>query len=247
VSPLRDDEIVFVTNTRFTPWLERSQAAIEAEFPSSRRLVLDGRGRWPESWFRWIRRVRRVREPWVCLVDEDCFLADRDAVASIVETMARTGSAVAGVPDHFFVPRDFNELAMNPFFLLVDRRRMLDAMKRVRRWRTLRPRSEWFDLARYPWVPDVRRAAAEYEPFYCFFWLFYEADEPLLYLYPHEDYRFANERGHYPATAVRLEPSGPDACIHLWYSREWDTPEHRMRYANALRWLDEGRPAEWSP
>ena len=247
VSPLRDDEIVFVTNTRFTPWLERSQAAIEAEFPTSRRLVLDGRARWPEAWFRWIRRVRRAREPWVCLVDEDCFLCARDVLASIVARMDETGSAVAGVPDHFFVPRDFNELAMNPFFLVVDRRRMLEAMRRVRRWRKLRVRPEWFERARYPWAPDVRREAVEYEPFYSFFWLFYEAEVPLLYLYPHEDFRFANEQGLYPATGVRLEPSAPDACLHLWYSREWNAPDHRERYARAVRWLEAGRPSGWSP
>lgn len=247
MSALCDEEIVFVTNTRFTPWLEHSQAAIEAEFAASRRLVIDGRSGWPEVWFRWIRRVRRAPERWVCLVDEDCFLCGRDALRSIVARMSETGSAVAGVPDHFYMPRVFNELAMNPFFLLVDRRRMLDAMKRVRRWRELRLRPQWFDLARYPWEPDVHREAAEYEPFYCFTWLFYEAEMPLLYLYPHEDFRFANEQGAFPATAIRMEPSTPDACIHLWYSREWDTPEHRVRYARALRWLDEGRPAGWSP
>ena len=32
MSLLRDSEIVFVTNTLFTPWLARSQAAIAAEF-----------------------------------------------------------------------------------------------------------------------------------------------------------------------------------------------------------------------
>lgn len=247
MSPLLDEEILFVTNTRFTPWLERSQAVIETEFPASRRLVIDGRSDWPEVWFRWLRRVRRAREPWVCLVDEDCFLCDRAVLASVVARMEETGSAVAGVPDHFYVPRSFNELAMNPFFLVVDRRRMLEATKRVRRWRDLRVREEWFERARYPWAPTIRREAVEYEPFYCFFWLFFEAGMPLLYLYPHEDHRFANEHGLYPATAVRLDPASPDACVHLWYSREWETPEHRERYARARRWLDAGRPEGWTP
>jgi hypothetical protein len=247
VSPLRDDEIVFVTNTRFTPWLERSQAAIRDELPGSRRLVLDGRTGWPEAWFRWIRRVRRAPERWVCLVDEDCFLCDRAALADVVARMEEAGAAVAGVPDSFYVPRPFNELAMNPFFLLVERGRMLEAMKHVRRWRDLRLRPEWFDRARYPWTPDVRRTALEYEPFYCFFWLFYEAGLELLYLYPHEDVRFANERGEFPATTVRLAPAAPDVCVHLWYSRDWETDDHRERYARALRWLDDGRPAGCSP
>ena len=247
MSALRDEEVVFVTNTRFTPWLERSQETIAAEFPSSRRLVLDGRSGWPEVWFSWIRKVRRARERWVCLVDEDCFLCARDAIATIVARLEEAGAGVAGVPDHFFQPRVFNELAMNPFFLVVDRERMLDATRSVRRWRRLRARPEWFDRARYPWSPAIRRAAVEYEPFYPFFWLFYEAGIPLLYLYPHEDFRFANERGAFPATAVRLEPSAPDACVHLWYSREWDTDDHRERYARARRWLDAGRPAGWTP
>ena len=112
--------------------------------------------------------------------------------------MAETGSAVAGVPDHFYSPRNFNELAMNPFFLVVDREQMVRAMRRVRRWRRLRLRPEWFERARYPWNPDIRREAVEYESFYCFFWLFYESDMPLLYLYPHEDFRFANEAGGLP-------------------------------------------------
>ena len=246
MSPLRDSEIVFVTNTLFTPWLARSQAAIAAEFPTSRRLVVDGRTGWPEAWFSWIRSVRRARERWVCLVDEDCFLCNRDELASIVSRMAETGSAVAGVPDHFYSPRNFNELAMNPFFLVVDREQMVRAMRRVRRWRRLRLRPEWFERARYPWNPDIRREAVEYESFYCFFWLFYESDMPLLYLYPHEDFRFANEHGAFPATAVRLEPSSHDVCVHVWYSRQWDTPDHRERYARALRWLEAGRPAVWT-
>ena len=247
MSPLRDEEIVFVTTTRYTPWLAESQAAIAAELPSSRRIVVDGRSGWPDVWFRWLRRVRRARERWVCLVDEDCFLCDRAALAAIVARMDETGAAVAGVPDHFYVPRSFNELAMNPFFLVVDRPAMREATKRVRDWRELRVREEWFDRARYPWSPEIRREAVEYEPFYPFFWLFYEAGMELLYLYPHEDHRFANERGLFPATAVRLEPGAPDACVHLWYSREWDTDDHRERYARARRWLDAGRPAGWTP
>jgi hypothetical protein len=247
VSPLRDDEIVFVTNTRYTPWLERSQAAIEAEFPASRRILVDGRKGWPKVWFRWMRRVRWARERWVCLVDEDCFLCDRAALASIVQAMESSGAAIAGVPDHFYVPRSFNELAMNPFFLLVDRRRMREATKRVRGWRKLRLREEWFERARYSWGPEVRREAVEYEPFYPFFWLFYEAGMETLYLFPHEDYRFANEQGRFPATTVRLDATSPDVCIHLWYSREWLSDDHRERYARAGRWLDAGRPAGWSP
>ena len=68
-------------------------------------------------------------------------------------------------------------------------------------------------------------------------------DAGCLYLYPHEDFRFANDQGAFPATAVRLEPSSDDACVHVWYSRQWDTPDHRERYVRALRWLEAGRPA----
>lgn len=247
MSPLVDSDVVFVTSTLYTPWLEHSQAAIASEFPGSRRIVIDGREGWPAGWFRWMDRVRRAPERWVCLVDEDCFLCDRQAVASIVARMEDTGSAVAGVPDAFFTPRPFNELAMNPFFLVVDRTLMVRATRRHWRWRRLRARPEWFDRAEYPWEPEIRRVAEEYECFYCFFYLFYAARMPLLYLYPHEDYRFANEEGRHPATVVRMEPGTPDACVHLWYSRQWDTDEHRERYAKALRWLEAGRPARWEP
>ncbi len=247
MSELRDDEIVFVTTTRFTPWLEWSQAAIAAELPGSRRIVVDGRKGWPEVWFRWMRRVRRARERWVCLLDEDCFLCGRAGLGSIVARMHETGSAVAGVPDAFYVPRPFNELAMNPFLLVIDRARLREATKRVRGWRDLRMREEWFERAHYPWSPEIRHTAVEYEPFYPFFWLFYEAGMPLLYLYPHEDHRFENEHGQFPATTVRLDPGAPDVCVHLWYSREWDTDDHRERYARARRWLEAGRPPRWEP
>ena len=247
MSPLRDSDIAFVTNTRHTPWLEHSQRALMETFPSSRRIVVDGSRNWPEIWFRWIDKVKRARERWVCLVDEDCFLCGRDGLETVTARMLESDAAIAGVPDAFYVPRGFNELAMNPFFLVVDRTRMREAMRRVPRWRELRARPEWFDGVRYPWSPEIRRAAVEYEPFYCFFWLFFEAGMVPLYLYPHEDMRFANEEGQFPATTVRLGPGEPEICVHLWYSRQWDTPPHRERYRRARRWLDAGRPTGWAP
>ena len=95
---IRDSDVAFVTNTRHTPWLAHSQSALAETFPDSRRIVIDGTRNWPEAWFRWIKKVKRASERWVCLVDEDCFVCSREAIAGVVERMRATGAAVAGVP-----------------------------------------------------------------------------------------------------------------------------------------------------
>lgn len=234
---MQDSDITFITTTQYTPWLEWSQKSIEKNFPTSPRITVDGRANWPAVWFKWMEQLQTITTPYFILIDEDCFVLNHDEIIKGVEKLVETNSTLAAVPDSFFVWRGFNEVALNPFFLIGDRLKLIAALQQVPHWRGLRFRAEYFNTPNYTFPVNVQRVAYEYEPFYCLFWAVLEAKQKLHYFYPYDDYRFSNHHHQLPATNVRISPDSPDMVLHMWYSRQWQDARNVTRYEKLKHFL----------
>lgn len=112
---------------------------------------------------------------------------------------------ISGVPDCHFVWRGFNEVALNPFFMLGDKQKLLDVIERNPYYKQLRFNPKYFDALKYDWDVQFKRVGLEYEPFYCLFWAVLEAGQKLNY--PSDNYGFANRDNKLPATRSASTPA----------------------------------------
>lgn len=239
---MTDSDIVFITNHRSTKWLEWSQRSIQRFFPNSKRLTIDGSTNWPNVWFHWLEELKTRKEKYFVMIDEDCFLLNRDGLLLAFEKMENEGSAIAGCPDSFYEMRGFNEIALNPFFMIGDIAKTLSIFSRVPNWRSLRFDMKYFDKPKpyYSWNPKTKvqdMRFLNYEPFYCFFWAILESGNTISYLYPRVNDEFRNEQRLLPATSVRVMSDTPDFALHMWYSRQWNDAKNISRYTKLEQFL----------
>ena len=84
-----DKEIVFVTTALYTKWLDYQKNIIKNLFPESKHIIVDGRklAEWPKSWFYWIDHIKGSQYKWYVLIDEDCFLVNREELISVINKM----------------------------------------------------------------------------------------------------------------------------------------------------------------
>lgn len=217
--------ITFITTTVYSKWLKHCHALIKMHFPDCMHAIINGRNGWPEPWFYWINQLTELNTDYFILVDEDCFVINRGEIEKVVEKMKETNSVLAGVPDAGFALRDFNSIAVNPFFLVIDRKQLLKALQYNPSWRYFNFK-EKYQIG----IKDPILKHPNFEVFYCLFWAVLENKGKILYLHPKDDYRFADDEKQNPATTVHLTPDSPEMAIHMWYSREWQLPQHIGRY-----------------
>lgn len=73
MSDIRDRDIVFVTTSLYTKWLDYQSNIIKKLFPGSKHVIVDGRSNWPNSWFDWIEIIENRKEKYYVHMDEDFF------------------------------------------------------------------------------------------------------------------------------------------------------------------------------
>lgn len=235
---LNDSDILFITTSRFTPWLEWCQKSVKHFFPTSEHLIIDGTKDWPIVWFEWIKHLKTTSCKYFVLIDEDCFLLQHDDVVKTIEKMVSQEATLAGVHDCYFTWRGFNEVAVNPFFMTGDRDKVLAVVSEFPNFYHFRFKPKYFEKANYEWpIKDRQKIGMDYEPFYCFFWAVLECNQKFLYLYPSDNYSFANNENKLPATCVRLTPESSDIALHMWYSRQWNDHQNASRYEKLLKYL----------
>jgi hypothetical protein len=217
--------ITFITTTRYSKWLKHCHTLVKMHFPDSQHVLINGLAGWPEAWFFWISQLTELTSDYFVLIDEDCFIVNKDEVEKVIEKMKETNSVLAGVPDAGFALRNFNSIAVNPFFLVVDRKQLLKALQYNPSWRYFNFKEKYMIGIKDPILGDPN-----YEIFYCLFWAVLENKGKILYLHPKDDYRFADDKNQNPATTVHLTPESSEMVIHMWYSRVWELPEHFCRY-----------------
>lgn len=235
---MNDNEILFITTTRYTPWLKWCKKSVKQFFPNSNHLIIDGRQNWPNVWFEWINHLKNYNEQIFITIDEDCFVINRKAVEEAILKLRNNNATLAGVHDAYFTWRGFNEVALNPFFMIGDRSKLIDVVTRIPYYRNLIFNPKYFETAKYEWeIQNRQMIGHNYEPFYCLFWAVIEANQKLLYLYPHDKMEFVNQYNKLPATSVRVSPESDDMALHMWYSREWNNDINLQRYQKLEKYL----------
>lgn len=114
-----DKDILFVTPTIWTKWLDHSRKMVAEAFPGSEHLIIDGTKRWPYVWFDWIDIIRERSQRWVVHIDEDCFLRSRHELSRLIMLMEEEDATLSAVSDGYHHYRGANPVAVNSFFMVV--------------------------------------------------------------------------------------------------------------------------------
>ena len=61
---INESDIVFVTTTLYTKWLDYQKSIIKKLFPDSEHLIINGKGNWPNSWFNWINELKKSNKKY---------------------------------------------------------------------------------------------------------------------------------------------------------------------------------------
>lgn len=237
---LEDKDIVFITNHRNTPWLEWCQKSVKKFFPNSSHITIDGSTNWPNVWFEWLSKLQHVDCKYFCMIDEDAFVLNREGIEHALFDMEKNNATIAGVPDAFYEMRGFNEVALNPFFMLGDVKKVLEVIQQPN-WRRFIFQERYYDTAKYSWNPLTRQADRRwenYEIFYCFFWAVLEKGHKIHYLFPRVNDDFRNDNHQLPATCVRVTSDTSDIVLHMWYSRQWNDHQNLSRYLKLQTFLN---------
>lgn len=249
---IKDSDIVFVTPSLSTKWIEYQQKILRSNFPESSFIVIDGRGGWPKSWFLWINEVKKTDKKWYIHIDEDCFIENKSEIIRLLEKMEIEDIGISATSEAYCHFRGNNPVAFNSFFLAG----RVDDLKYVNldidniefrydgnNWKNslnIHFKKEYLDDFVYPheknWPYD--NIESECEPFYLFCWLMKDNKIKIYYLYPYFDDRFKS-------TNPRIEKDSPDLAIHMWYTRLCDSPmdvhglPNNERYRRLEKYLKE--------
>ncbi len=224
---IKDSEILFVTTTLYSKWLDYQQDIVKNFFPNSERIVVDGRKNWPKSWFYWIDEVKKSDKKYYIHIDEDFFITSKDEVLRAINKMELENLDLLGVPDGLHHYRGANPVAINSFFMIgrLDKLKLLDFSKIQFNY----TQRGWVnnyglifkDCYKKDWTYKFKEIGSsnfnfEQEPYYAFMWSMKEIGCKFDYLYPHFDDRFKS-------TNPRLSDGSNDIGIHMWYTRNWDS------------------------
>ena len=213
---IKEEEIVFVTTSLNTKWLEYHSKIIKTLFPQSEHIVIygGGSGVWPNSWFYWIDELKQHSAKYFVRVDEDFFITDKQELLKGLQRLVLEDIDIMGVSDGYHIWRQCSPIAFNSFLLLgkVDILRNLNVNRSAVFKETYK---EHFNYRFKIFEPNSSNFHSNVEPYYCFFWALKDAGYKFDYLYPHFDERFKS-------TNPRLEENSNDIGIHMWYTREWD-------------------------
>ena len=229
---INDKDIVFVTTTLHTKWLNYQKRLIKNMFPDSQHIIVDGRGNWPNSWFYWIDEVKKCNQKYYVHIDEDFFLTSREEFMKVFDKMESENLDLVGCSDAYHHFRGANPVAINTFLMYgkVEHVKMIETDLK-----SLKYEMKSYD-GLYHWVnsADLKMEESykddfvydhklqgngnfncEQEPYYAFLWSMKKIGCKFGYLYPHFDDRFKS-------TNPRLSEKSADIGIHMWYTRQWN-------------------------
>lgn len=163
-------------------------------------------------------------------VDEDCFIADSDAVFRLVDYVVENGYANAACPEGGgATPRNANPIVTNPFFDIFDLRLIREKagnaaaiQKAVKNFDYQAHLKEMIDA--YPketLQKPGRFELTDTEPYYpFFFWMAYHFKTLYLPSQKHPD----------GWTTMLYDLEGHLLCQHSWLSRFYSTPDFLVRH-----------------
>ena len=241
---IKDQDILFVTTTLYTKWLGYQKQLIKKHFPESEHIVVDGRNNWPYAWFHWLNPLRNTSAKWFVHLDEDCFLNSREELLKLIQKMEAEDITISAVSDGYHHYRGANPVAINSFFMVGNVDHFNDLNFDIREvtfehnvdgWRNNkgiiynadRHRSDFV----YPHeiMGNGENCSYEQEPYYMILWMLKEKGRKFNYLYPHFDERFKS-------TNPRVDKDSDDIAIHMWYTRQWESPMMVHDTPNSFRY-----------
>ena len=241
---LKDQDILFVTTTVFSKWLDYQKRCIKKLFPDSEIMTVDGTKDWPYAWFFWLENLKDRKEKWFVHIDEDCFLTNRQELERLINIMEEKNFTLSAVSDAYHHYRGANPVAINSFFMVgkTDHFQALDfTLGGIKFWHE---NNGWRNSLGILYDEKKHRKDFEYphekigngencnyeqEPYYMILWMLKEAGRKFNYLYPYFDERFMS-------TNPRISKNSPDLGIHMWYTRTWESPSPIHGIPNALRY-----------
>ncbi len=214
-------KITFFTTTTNSDIQRTQSECIKKHFPDSKHLLIDGRTGWFNIWYSWLNYAKDIESDWYVHIDEDCFITSRDEIENLIQHMIDNNLDIAGPPDGHFEYRSGNHMALNSFFMIMNRR-CIDTWHN----RKYIPqfKKEWIEEYPYEkknhshyeynmefgssgkplgmiWKPET-------EPYYDFMWILKDNGVNFYYLEPlfGEEFQTTNLLN--------------DTIIHMWHQRE---------------------------
>jgi hypothetical protein len=252
---IEDKDILFVTTTINSKWLQYNTDIIKTMFPESEHILIDGSNRWPNSWFYWIDYAKNSSKKYYIHLDEDCFLNSKGEVLRALNLLNEEYD-VLGVPDAYIKEyRHHNPIVLNTFLMMGK----IEDLKDINiDFKNLTYNCSFIDGV-YKWYNSANlyykenfskdfvykhkiqgerkeRFDNECEPYYAFQWLLKEKGLRFGYLFPFHDERFQS-------TNPRIDENSDDIAIHMWYVRAWNSPmivsglPNNERYKLIEEWL----------
>jgi hypothetical protein len=152
---------------------------------------------------------------WVILMDEDALFINSNLVFSIIEYMKTNNYIISGVRDGGMLPeRSGNPYVMNPFFSIIDLKKLKKIWNRKEMLANHYIKEEEFDedLSNLKYPYDKKSLS---EPYYCLYFWLKRKGERLLYL--ETSLAFKDD----PITNVVHDLEGRPILYHTWFSREY--------------------------
>ena len=228
---IKESDIIFVTTSLSTKWINYQQKILKYNFPESSFLVISGADKWPNSWFYWVNETKKSSAKWYIHLDEDCFIENKDEVIRLLQKMEDENIGISAISEAYCHFRGNNPVAFNSFFLAGRVKDLQDLsidfgsvsfILDGNNWSNslgIKFKEEYLEDFEYvhekAWPYDNIKSEAE--PYYLFCWLMKEKKIKFYYLYPYFDDRFKS-------TNPRIEKDSPDIAIHMWYTRMWGSP-----------------------
>lgn len=210
----------FTTSTGSDIQISQSKC-IKKLFTESKHILIDGRTGWFLVWYKWLDVAKNTESDFYVHIDEDCFITSRKEIDDLIQHMISNNYDIAGPPDGHHEYRSGNHMALNSFFMIMNRK-AIDAWHN----RTNVPqfKKEWIE--EYPYK-KINHSHYEYnmefgssgkplrsiwkpetEPYYDFMWVLKEAGIKFHYLEPTFGKEFQ--------TTNLLN----NTIYHMWHQRE---------------------------
>lgn len=217
MSPLKNksEKITFITSSLGTKWESYSQALLKIHFPECRRIVVDGTRFWNPLYF--MDYANEISTDYLVLVDEDCFIFDRDQLLDLVDYLDKNEEcALVATPDGGTYHRDYNPVACNTFFSII-RRKALLIVAEDEQW-TERKYTDVINKITNNQREHLKRldlGRANYnksEPYYPFFWSLIFHNYTIRYLIPSLNTNLL-------ASEIIINGAERPMLIHMWWLR----------------------------
>lgn len=115
-------KIVFFTTTTFSDIQDVQSECISKLFPNSDHIKIDGRTGWFNIWYKWLDIALSYDADWYIHIDEDCFITSDEEIYNLIQYMTDNNIDISGPPDGHFEYRSANHMALNSFFMIMNRK-----------------------------------------------------------------------------------------------------------------------------